>query len=54
MNEECANALISGNEGTCPVVQWLRLYDPNAGSLGSISGQGTRSRMPQLRPGVAK
>ena len=47
--------------GTSLVVQWLRLHAPNAGSLGSISGQGTRShmlqlrvRMPQLGPGTAK
>ena len=25
------------------VVQWLRLLSPNAGGLGSILGQGTRS-----------
>ena len=31
------------------VVQWLRLHAPNAGGPGSIPGQGTRSRMPQLR-----
>ncbi|TEA41477.1 hypothetical protein DBR06_SOUSAS27010023, partial [Sousa chinensis] len=31
------------------VVQWLRLCTPNAGGLGLISGQGTRSHMPQLR-----
>ncbi|TEA23136.1 hypothetical protein DBR06_SOUSAS5410070, partial [Sousa chinensis] len=31
------------------VVQWLRLHAPNTGVLGSIPGQGTRSRMPQLR-----
>ena len=30
------------------VVQWLRLRVPNAGGLGSIPGQGTRSHMPQL------
>ena len=49
------------------MVQWLRLRAPNAGSLGSIPGQGTRSHMLQLRicmlrlkiphalrPGVAK
>ena len=48
-------------EGTSLVVQWLRLQAPNAGCLGSIPGQGTRShmpqlrvRMPQLRPGTAK
>ncbi|TEA25801.1 hypothetical protein DBR06_SOUSAS1210090, partial [Sousa chinensis] len=31
------------------VVQWLRLCTPNAGDLGSIPGQGTRSHMLQLR-----
>ena len=37
------------SQGTSLVVQWLRLHTPNAGSLGSISGQGTTSHMPQLR-----
>ena len=31
------------------VVQWLRRSAPSAGVLGSISGQGTRSHMLQLR-----
>ena len=31
------------------VVQWLRLYAPNAGGPGSIPGQETRSHMPQLK-----
>ena len=31
------------------VVQWLRLQSLNAGDLGSIPGQGTRSHMLQLR-----
>ena len=35
--------------GTSLVVQWLKLRTPNAGGLGSIPGQGTRSHMPQLR-----
>ena len=35
--------------GTSPVVQGLRLHAPNAGSPGSIPGQGTRSHMPQLK-----
>ena len=35
--------------GTSLVVQWLRLCAPNAGGLGLIPGQGTRSYMPQLR-----
>ena len=28
---------------------WLRFHTPNAGGLGSIPGQATRSHMPQLR-----
>ena len=35
--------------GTCLVVQWLRLHAPNIGCPGSISGQGTRCHMSQLR-----
>ena len=31
--------------GTSLVVQRLRLHAPNAGGLGSIPGQGTRSHM---------
>ena len=31
------------------MVQWLRLHAPNAGSPGSISGQGTRSHVLQPR-----
>ena len=31
------------------MAQWLRLRAPNAGGPGSIPGQGTRSRMPQLK-----
>ena len=31
------------------MVQWLRLHTPDAGSLGLIPGQGTRSHMPQLK-----
>ena len=38
----------------CLVVQWLRLCIANAEGPGSISVQGTRSHMPQLRPGAAK
>ena len=37
------------NGATSLVVQWLRLHTPNAESLGSIPGQGTRSHMLQLR-----
>ena len=29
--------------GTSLLVQWLRIRVPNAGGLGSIPGQGTRS-----------
>ena len=35
--------------GTFPVAQWLRLQASNAGGLGSTPGQGTGSRMLQLR-----
>ena len=38
-----------GHSGTSLVVQLLRLHAPNVGGLGSISGQGTRSHMPQLK-----
>ena len=31
------------------MVQWLRLCPPNAGGLGSIPGQGTRSQILQLK-----
>ena len=31
------------------VVQWLRLHTPNAGGLGLMPGQGTRSYMLQLK-----
>ena len=31
------------------IVQWLRHYAPNAGGLGLIPGQGTRSHMQQLK-----
>ena len=37
------------SSGTSLVVQWLRLWAPNAGGPGSIPGQGTRSHMPQWR-----
>ena len=33
---------ICNKELTSPLVQWLRLYTPNAGGLGSIPGWGTR------------
>ena len=35
--------------GSSLLVQWLRLYPPNAGGLGIVPGQGTRSHMPQLK-----
>ena len=35
--------------GDFPLVQWLRLHDPNAGGPGSIHCQGTRPNMLQLR-----
>ena len=35
--------------GTSLVVQWLRLYIPNAGAPGMIPGQETRSHMLQLK-----
>ena len=35
--------------GTSLVVQWLRHHAANAGGLGSIPGQGTRSRTLQRR-----
>ena len=34
---------------TVLVVQWLRVCPPSAGDPDSVSGQGTRSHMPQLR-----
>ena len=41
-------------EGTSLVVQWLRDCTPNAEGPGSITGQGTRSHMPQQRSSAAK
>ena len=35
--------------GTSLVVWWLRLHTSNAGDLGSILGQGTRSCKPKLK-----
>ena len=40
--------------GTSLVVQWLRGCAHNAGGLGSILGQGTRSHMLQLRLSAAR
>ena len=39
----------SDNLGTSLIVQWLRLWAPNAGGLGLIPGQRTGSHMLQLR-----
>ena len=36
------------------MVQWLTLWAPNAGGLGSVPGQGTRSHMQQLKLGTVK
>ena len=47
------NALID-ERGDPLVVQWLRLLAPNAGGLGSIPGQGTRSYILRLKPRAAK
>ena len=38
-----------GKSGTSLVVQWLRLHAPNAGGLGLIPGQVTRSRYSQIK-----
>ena len=35
--------------GTSLIVRWLRLCTSNAGGWGSISAQGSRSQVPQLR-----
>ena len=40
--------------GISLLVQWLRIQAPDAGGLGSIPGQGTRSHMLQLRRNTAK
>ena len=42
------------HRGTSLVAQWLGLCTPNMENQGSISSQGTRSHMPQLRPDAAK
>ena len=46
MNERIGNLIRSQR---FPGGQGLRLYTPNAGGLGSIPGQGSRSHMLQLR-----
>ena len=45
LNIHCRNSL---------VVQWLRLCAPNAGGLGSIPGQGTRSHTLQERSKILR
>ena len=42
------------SHGTSLVVWWLRPCASSAGSLGSIPGKATRSRMLQLRPHAAR
>ena len=54
IDEVEGNMAIEVSEGTSLVVQWLRLCAPVSGGLGSIPGQGTRSHVPQIRPGAAK
>ena len=59
--KRCSTSLTLGkcksklqDTGTSLVVQWVRHRAPRAGGPGSIPGQGTRSHVPQLRPGAAK
>ena len=40
--------------GTSLLVQWLTFYIPHAGGPSRIPRQGTRSCVPELRPGTAK
>lgn len=42
-------SLIKPWKGTSLLVQWPRFCTPNAGGLGSIPGQKTRSYRPQLK-----
>ena len=51
LSPKSTNSTLSG---ASQVVQGLRLHAPNAGGLGSIPDQGTRSHMLQVRPGAAK
>ena len=39
--------MLKNKTETSLVIQWLRLWAPNAGALGWIPGQGARSHMPQ-------
>ena len=43
------NIFQNSRKGTSLMVEWVRLWAPNAGGLGSIPGQGTRFRMQQLK-----
>ena len=45
---DCESKSDDLGQGTSLGIQWLRLYAPNAGGLGLITVQGTRSHMPQL------
>ena len=45
--------LIDINSATSPVVQYLIIHVPSVGVAGVIPAWGTRSHMPQLRPGAA-
>ena len=45
----CKVAILKAGTETYLLVQQLRLHAPNAGDLGSILGQGTRSHILQLR-----
>ena len=54
LRELWALGLQGDSGGTSVMVQWPRLRSHNAGGLGSIPGQGTRSHMLQLRPSTLK
>ena len=43
-----------GVKGASLVVHWLKLHTPNAGGLGSIAGEETRSHIPHLKLSAAK
>ena len=43
LNNKKQNNPVKNGQGTSLVVQWVRLCAPNAGCLGSIPGQGTKS-----------
>ena len=46
---DVAQSMLQKLQRASLVVQGLRFQTPNAGGLGSIQGQGTRSHMPQLK-----